>query len=136
MKQLKKIYWKRIGVIGISCFLLLWSCLLTGCGIGKGDSGKPAACTISIDCQTILDNIGDLKETKKEFVPEDGWILPEMEVKFTTGDTVFDILKKSVGKRTSSSLPNTPRYIKAITWKASISFMNLTAEKILAGCTV
>ena len=85
MKQLKKIYWKRIGVIGISCFLLLWSCLLTGCGIGKGDSGKPAACTISIDCQTILDNIGDLKETKKEFVPEDGWILPEMEVKFTTG---------------------------------------------------
>ncbi len=91
MKQLKKIYWKRIGVIGISCFMLLWSCLLTGCGIGKGDSGKPAACTISIDCQTILDNIGDLKETKKEFVPEDGWILPEVEVKFTTGDTVFDI---------------------------------------------
>ena len=128
MKQLKKIYWKRIGVIGISCFMLLWSCLLTGCGIGKGDSGKPAACTISIDCQTILDNIGDLKETKKEFVPEDGWILPEMEVKFTTGDTVFDILK--------SSLPNIPRYIKAIMWKASISFMNLTAEKILAGCTV
>ena len=56
---------KRIGVIGISCFMLLWSCLLTGCGIGKGDSGKPAACTISIDCQTILDNIGDLKETKR-----------------------------------------------------------------------
>ena len=48
MKQLKKIYWKRIGVIGISCFLLLWSCLLTGCGIGKGDSGKPAACTIQL----------------------------------------------------------------------------------------
>ena len=116
--------------------MLLWSCLLTGCGIGKGDSGKPAACTISIDCQTILDNIGDLKETKKEFVPEDGWILPEMEVKFTTGDTVFDILKRSVGKRTSSSLPNIPRLYKAITWKASISFMNLTAEKILAGCTV
>ena len=37
-----------------------------------------------------------------------------------------------MGKRTSSSLPNTPRYIKAITWKASISFMNLTAEKIPA----
>ena len=79
--------------------MLLWSCLLTGCGIGKGDSGKPAACTISIDCQTILDNIGDLKETKKEFVPEDGWILPEMEVKFTTGDTVFDILKKICGEK-------------------------------------
>ena len=78
-------------------FYVLWSCLLTGCGIGKGASGKPAACTISIDCQTILDNIGDLKETKKEFVPEDGWILPEMEVKFTTGDTVFDILKKICG---------------------------------------
>ena len=94
MKQLKKPDWKRIVAVGISCFLLLWSCLLTGCGIGKGDSGKPAACTISIDCQTILDNIGDLKETKKEFVPEDGWILPEVEVKFTTGDTVH--LKKDL----------------------------------------
>ena len=111
MKQLKKIYWKRIGVIGISCFMLLWSCLLTGCGIGKGDSGKPAACTISIDCQTILDNIGDLKETKKEFVPEDGWILPEMEVKFTTGDTVFDILKKICGeKNIQLSSKYTPLY--------------------------
>lgn len=111
MKQLKKIYWKRIGVIGISCFMLLWSCLLTGCGIGKGHSGKPAACTISIDCQTILDNIGDLKETKKEFVPEDGWILPEMEVKFTTGDTVFDILKKICGeKNIQLSSKYTPLY--------------------------
>lgn len=111
MKQLKKIYWKRIGVIGISCFMLLWSCLLTGCGIGKGHSGKTAACTISIDCQTILDNIGDLKETKKEFVPEDGWILPEMEVKFTTGDTVFDILKKICGeKNIQLSSKYTPLY--------------------------
>ena len=84
----------------------------------------------------IKKNIGDLKETKKEFVPEDGWILPEMEVKFTTGDTVFDILKKICGeKNIQLSSKYTPLY-KAITWKASISFMNLTAEKILAGCTV
>ena len=94
--------------------MLLWSCLLTGCGIGKGDSGKPAACTISIDCQTILDNIGDLKETKKEFVPENGWILPEVEVKFTTGDTVFDILKKICGEKNIQLSSKYTRYIKAI----------------------
>ena len=52
-----------------------------------------------------------LKETKKEFVPEDGWILPEMEVKFTTGDTVFDILKKICGeKNIQLSSKYTPLY--------------------------
>lgn len=72
-------------------------CLFTGCTLpGKSDSGQPAVCTISIECQTILENMDDLKKTKAEFVPEDGWILPVTEVDFTTGDSVFDILKKNL----------------------------------------
>ena len=31
----------------------------------------------------------DLKETKKEFVPQDGWILKETQVSFKGGETVL-----------------------------------------------
>lgn len=82
------------------CLLLVMCCLFTGCTLpGKSDSGQPAVCTISIECQTILENMDDLKKTKAEFVPEDGWILPVTEVDFTTGDSVFDILKKICGEK-------------------------------------
>ena len=53
---------------------------LTGCGAGK--KWKDGKCTISIECSSILDNMEALKETKKEFVPSDGWILKETEVSF------------------------------------------------------
>ena len=80
---------KRFAII-FCCFLLF--CSNFGCGTDK-NSGEPAACTISIDCRTVLDNMDELKETKKEFIPNDGWILSSTSVKFTTGETVFDILK-------------------------------------------
>ena len=40
-----------------------------------------------------------LKETKKEFVPSDGWILKETEVSFKGGETAFDVLKQICGKK-------------------------------------
>ena len=51
-------------------------------------------CTVSIECSTILDNEKELKASKKEFVPSDGWILEPIEVKYETGDTVYDILAR------------------------------------------
>ena len=77
-------------------FLLVCICLLSGCGTGT--SAKGGNCTISIDCTTILEHMEDLKETKAEFVPEDGWILKETEVSFKGGETVFDVLRKICGK--------------------------------------
>ena len=47
-------------------------------------------CTFSIECSTILNNWDDLKESKAEFVPADGWILYPSEVEFYEGETVFD----------------------------------------------
>nr|WP_294530589.1 DUF4430 domain-containing protein [uncultured Blautia sp.] len=74
---------------------LLLCCLLTaGCG-GSDQTKESHTCTISIECSTILDNRDDLKSTKAEFVPDDGWILKPEEISFKSGDTVFDVLKSA-----------------------------------------
>ena len=52
------------------------------------------SCTISIDCKTILSNYDRLDKSKKNFVPDNGVILPETKVEFEKGDSVFDILLK------------------------------------------
>ena len=51
-------------------------------------------CTVTIDCSTILDNMDKLKEEKKEFIPEDGYILKPTEVEVREGENAHDILKK------------------------------------------
>lgn len=48
--------------------------------------------TVSINCGTILNNWGDLKESKRSFVPSDGWILGATSVPIKNGDTVYDVL--------------------------------------------
>lgn len=54
--------------------------------------------TISVRCDTILDNWEDLwpELQSDEFVPPDGVILPETEYVLREGDTVFDILDRAV----------------------------------------
>ena len=110
---------KRFAII-FCCFLLFCSNFAIGCGTDK-NSGEPAACTISIDCRTVLDNMDELKETKKEFIPNDGWILSSTSVKFTTGETVFDILKDICEKNRI---------------QISSSSMNSTVAKSQGGCIV
>ena len=54
--------------------------------------------TISIRCNTILDNYSELDPSlrSEEFVPSDGVILPPTEYVLRPGDTVFDILDRAV----------------------------------------
>lgn len=54
--------------------------------------------TISIRCDTVLQNYDDLDPTlrSEEFVPPDGIILPPTEYVLRPGDTVFDILDRAV----------------------------------------
>ena len=82
----------------LSLLLLLCASVFTGCG-GESSSGEPATCTIEISCATVLDHMEELKETKKEFVPEDGQILKKTTVSITTGESVFDILKTICGEK-------------------------------------
>ena len=51
-------------------------------------------CTILIECSTVLDNMSRLKESKKEFVPQNGVILKETRVSFKSGETAFDVLRR------------------------------------------
>lgn len=57
---------------------------------------KPAkkTCTITIRCDTILNNMGDLTPGKEGLVPSSGYILSKKTVEFDDGETVFDVLKE------------------------------------------
>lgn len=57
-------------------------------------SGPKLTCTITIRCDTILDNWSDLDPAKGAYVPEDGCILPVVTVEFTEGETVFNVLER------------------------------------------
>mgnify|MGYP003282681901 CR=1 FL=1 len=61
---------------------------------GTAEEGGEATCTFSISCATILDNMDRCDERKRDLVPEDGWLLPETEVTFTIGESVFDVLQR------------------------------------------
>lgn len=51
-------------------------------------------CTITIRCDTVLDNQNLLEEAKIPYVPADGVILPEITVEFTPGENVFEVLQR------------------------------------------
>ena len=52
-------------------------------------------CTITIRCDTILDNMGDLTEGKNKYVPANGVILAKSKLTFEEGETVFDVLNRA-----------------------------------------
>lgn len=54
-----------------------------------------STCTISIRCDTILNNMGSLTPGKEAYVPGNGVILSTTTVEFTEGETVFDILQRA-----------------------------------------
>lgn len=51
-------------------------------------------CTISIVCDTILDNMSNLDAGKEAYVPANGTILATSSVEFEDGETVFDVLNR------------------------------------------
>ncbi len=60
-------------------------------------SGGGNSCTIEIRCDTILDNMGNLKSGKEGYVPSSGKILSKTKVSFSDGETVYDVLKRVCG---------------------------------------
>ena len=56
--------------------------------------GSSNICTITIRCDTILDNLDNLDAGKEAYVPSNGVILATSSVEFDDGETVFDVLNR------------------------------------------
>lgn len=71
-------------------------------------------CTLSVRCDTILDNLDWLDPEKVELVPEDGVIFPETEVTFYEGESVFNLLQRELRKAgIHMEFSDTPMYNSA-----------------------
>lgn len=60
------------------------------------DKTKTLTCTLSIRCDTILNNMEKLDPAKMEVLPSDGTIYAKKEVVFHPGESVFDVLLREV----------------------------------------
>lgn len=82
---------KRVGTAALGMVLLL---CLAACGGKSGE--RTERCTISISCAAILDNRELLTAGKETLLPEDGWLLKETQTTFAPGESVFDVLLRTV----------------------------------------
>lgn len=77
-------------------------------------SDKELNCTLSVRCDTILQNIGSLDKEKAELVPKDGIIFAEKTVTFYEGESVFNLLMREMKKnKIHLEFENTPVYNSA-----------------------
>ena len=77
-------------------------------------TGTLLTCTLSVRCDTILENMELLDEEKWELVPEDGVIFPATAVSFYEGESVFNVLQREMKKAgIQMEFVNTPMYNSA-----------------------
>ena len=56
-------------------------------------------CTISVTCGKLPGKLDKLEKEKRALVPADGVILDAVQVEFTEGETVFDVLKRCLEEK-------------------------------------
>lgn len=75
---------------------------------------KELTCTLSVRCETILENIDWLDPEKVELVPEDGAIFKKQTVTFYEGESVFNLLLREMKRnKIHMEFVNTPMYNSA-----------------------
>lgn len=68
-------------------------------------------CTLSVRCDTILDNISQFDAGKLDILPKNGVIFAERKVEFSEGESVFDLLKREMKEnKIHLEFVNTPVY--------------------------
>lgn len=78
------------------------------------ENDKELYCTLSVRCDTILDNMSALNPEKVSIIPADGVVLSERQVEFFEGETVFNLLKRELKKnKIHMEFANTPAYNSA-----------------------
>ncbi len=71
-------------------------------------------CTISIRCDTVLENMDLCDPDKVELIPAEGWILEPTAVTFYEGESVFHVLQRVCKqKKIHMEYENTPLYNSA-----------------------
>lgn len=74
-------------------------------------SNVELTCTLSVRCDTILDNINWLDPEKVELVPSNGVIFETKTVTFYEGESVFNVLQREMKKsKIHMEFANTPMY--------------------------
>lgn len=77
-------------------------------------SDRACTCTLTVRCDTILDNMAWLDPAKTDLVPADGVIFPEATVTFYEGESVFNLLQREMKKAgIHMEFENTPIYNSA-----------------------
>lgn len=73
---------------------------LTACG-GEKTAPEQAehTCTLSVTCAVVLDNMDKLTPGLESLIPDDGWLLEEVEAAFTPGETVLDVVTRELKER-------------------------------------
>ena len=73
-----------------------------------------STCTLSVSCHDILENMDRLNPEKAELIPADGYILPPTEVSFNEGESVFNVLRRTMKEHgIHMEFVNTPMYNSA-----------------------
>ena len=72
---------------------------------------KTHSCTITVRCDTILDNLKYLDPAKAGLIPASGVILPEQTVEYNEGESVFDVtLRAMQSNKIHFEFSKTPAY--------------------------
>ena len=75
---------------------------------------KELTCTLSVRCDTLLQNIGRLDSEKARIVPKDGVIFAEKTVTFYEGESVFNLLVREMKRnKIHMEFENVPIYNSA-----------------------
>lgn len=78
------------------------------------DGPKAYSCTLSVSCAVLLDKLDSLDEDKRELVPADGWLLAPVTVVFYEGESVFNVLQRTMKQEgIHMEFVNTPVYSSA-----------------------
>lgn len=75
---------------------------------------KKMTASLSVRCDTLLNNMDKLNPEKVELVPKDGVIFPVTQVTFYEGESVFNVLQREMKKnKIHMAFKNTPMYNSA-----------------------
>ncbi len=55
-------------------------------------------CSLTVRCDTLLDNMDSIAPEKIQLIPESGSILPETKLEFSEGESAFDVLVRELKK--------------------------------------